>query len=63
MSVKRCSKKRYRDEIGARFALAMLRHRGHHGHTEASVYRCQACKGWHLTSKPGRNGDLRWGKR
>lgn len=53
----RCKKIRYRDEVGAKFALAKIAagnnklERRH----EQSHYRCPYCKGWHLTSEEQRN--------
>lgn len=45
---------RYEDEISAKLALAQLRFKDSPGRprTESRVYRCRACKGYHLTSKP-----------
>lgn len=46
------SKRRYRDEIGARLALAKTQSaRAKGDRFETRVYRCPACRGWHLTSK------------
>lgn len=46
-------KVRYRDELAARMALARTRSpaRRKSNRTEARVYKCPACGGWHLTSK------------
>ena len=45
-----CTKKRYRDEIAAKLAVAKLRNQDKPGHPERRAYRCPACRGWHLTS-------------
>lgn len=46
-------KRRYRDSIGARLALATIRQRdsAHRPKTERRAYRCPDCNGWHLTAK------------
>ena len=51
-----CTKIRYRDEIGAKFALASTQAKdgSRRPKTERRAYRCPTCKGWHLTSKGGR---------
>lgn len=46
-----CRKLRYRDEIAANLALATLQRQGKTGHHETRTYRCEKCRGWHLTSK------------
>lgn len=45
-------KRRFRDEIAARLALgnAVAVHR-QDGTTPERAYRCQWCRGWHLTSQ------------
>jgi hypothetical protein len=48
---KRCSKVRYRDRIGAMLALANTQQKRSSKRAESRVYRCRACKGWHLTSQ------------
>ena len=53
----RCGGKiRYRDEIAAALALATVRHQDgpRRPKLEQRAYRCPACGGWHLTSKPAR---------
>jgi hypothetical protein len=51
----RCStgKIRYRDRIGALFALAQMRRQDkpHRAKLERRVYRCRSCAGWHLTAR------------
>ncbi|MFF2383686.1 hypothetical protein [Streptomyces sp. NPDC058108] len=47
-------KRRYRDRIGAQFALAEAVNRDTERRREKRAYRCPACRGWHLTSKPKR---------
>ncbi|WP_186343712.1 hypothetical protein [Streptomyces sp. CFMR 7] len=42
-------KRRYRNRLDARIALANTRRRDH---GEKRVYQCPGCHGWHLTSKP-----------
>lgn len=50
-------KVRYRDDIGAKLALAQLRRLDGPKHLERRAYRCPKCKGWHLTSK-AKPGDV-----
>lgn len=46
---KRCQdKRRYRDELGAKVALASAQARDK---GEKRAYRCPFCRGWHLTSQ------------
>lgn len=45
------SKIRYRDEIAAKIALAVLWRQDKPGHNEQRTYRCGLCRGYHLTSK------------
>lgn len=56
--VSRCKsgKTRYRDEIGAKLALARIQHKDSSGRAkqERRVYLCPLCRGWHLTSKKAR---------
>lgn len=53
----KCAKVRYRDEIGAKIALASTRaasdRKAEAGEKrrENRVYRCPKCKGYHLTSQ------------
>jgi epoxyqueuosine reductase QueG len=46
-------KTRYRDAIAAKLALASTARRdgSRRSKLESRVYRCDQCKGWHLTSK------------
>ena len=44
-------KRRYRDHIGAQFALAVIRHRRTDRRRETRAYPCPICHGWHLTSR------------
>lgn len=44
-------KLRYRDQIGAKFALARIDD-ADPKRREKRAYRCPSCRGWHLTSKP-----------
>ncbi|MFC8273788.1 hypothetical protein ACFUJR_14945 [Streptomyces sp. NPDC057271] len=44
-------KARYRDELAAKLALARI-DVGHGNRHECRAYRCPACRGWHLTSRP-----------
>lgn len=44
-------KVRYRDQIGAKFALAVINRRGGKKRREQRAYRCPTCNGWHLTSR------------
>lgn len=51
-SMTRCTDKvRYRDELGAKIALANTQAKDH---GEKRVYRCPICRGWHLTSQEHR---------
>lgn len=54
MPVPSCRKRRYRDRIAALLALAATGRRKHarNPKQETRIYRCPACKGWHLTSQP-----------
>lgn len=46
---------RYRDKLGAKIALAKAQGKDH---GESRAYRCEFCRGWHLTSQPkGREGS------
>jgi hypothetical protein len=47
----RTGKRRF-DQLGAKIALAELKHRDH---GEQRVYCCNHCSGWHLTSQPQRS--------
>lgn len=53
-----CAKVRYRDELGAKIALAntaaAANRQGDEKRQEQRAYRCPKCKGWHLTSEPKR---------
>ncbi|MFA7265753.1 MAG: hypothetical protein WC054_05525 [Candidatus Nanopelagicales bacterium] len=49
-----CRKVRYRDQIAALLALAVLDRQAKNGHDEQRAYRCPNCKGWHLTSEAKR---------
>jgi len=53
MSACLSGKKRYRDEIAAKLALATYRRKDRSSSPglEARAYRCPECRGWHLTSK------------
>jgi hypothetical protein len=46
----KCStgKVRYWDKLGAKIELAKVQHEDH---GERRVYRCEFCRGWHLTSQ------------
>jgi len=48
----KCFKFRYRDEIAAKLALAMIKNQGKASHpkTVRRAYFCPDCRGWHLTS-------------
>ena len=47
-----CKKVRFRDEIGAKLALAQIRWKDkpNRPKQETRVYKCPECHGWHLTS-------------
>lgn len=47
------AKQRFRDEIAAKLALAVIRRKGKGSRpkTERRAYRCPLCGGWHLTSQ------------
>jgi len=53
-----CVKRRYRDRVGAMWALARLRGVDDVGRPkqEQRAYRCPHCRGWHLTARPARQG-------
>ena len=48
-----CSKRRYRDDIAAKLALAKIARKdsGAREKNERRAYRCPKCRGWHLTSR------------
>lgn len=52
-----CTKKRYRDRIGATIALMKAQANQDHSNyavgskrRETRIYKCPKCHGWHLTS-------------
>lgn len=47
-----CGKRRYKDEIAAKLALATVQHTDGSGRPklERRAYRCPKCAGWHLTA-------------
>lgn len=47
-----CAKRRYRDLVSAKLALANIVQRDNPKRfkTEQRAYKCSECKGWHLTS-------------
>lgn len=47
-----CAKVRYRDELGARIALASTHRSNDPRREECRYYRCPFCHGYHLTSRP-----------
>lgn len=48
----KCKKRRYRDEVSAKLALVSTSNNAHRRHkTEIRTYRCNRCKGYHLTSQ------------
>lgn len=49
----KCKKRRYRDQVDAKIALANIQWRDNarRQKTETRLYRCPHCKGYHLTSK------------
>lgn len=48
-----CKKRRYRDEIAAKIAMAGARRKdgSRRDRIEKRAYPCSRCKGWHLTSQ------------
>jgi hypothetical protein len=53
--MRRCNKRRYRDEIAAKLALEHISYKDHRREkNESRCYRCNMCKGYHLTSVPYR---------
>jgi hypothetical protein len=46
-------KVRYRDKVGALFAMSQARHKDSSGRAklEQRAYFCSRCRGWHLTSR------------
>lgn len=53
--VSRCKtrKRRYRDEIAAKLALATIQRedKAHRPDQEVRAYYCRECHGWHLTHR------------
>jgi hypothetical protein len=56
-----CRKRRYRDELAAKMALASKSRRdGSRPKEETRAYPCRQCHGaWHLTSQPAKTSDPR----
>lgn len=50
----KCRKRRFRDDISAKLAIATIQHKDNTGRpkTECRAYKCNFCKGWHITSEP-----------
>ena len=46
---KATGKRRFRDEIAAKLALAEMQRAGR---DEKRCYFCPSCRGWHVTSEP-----------
>jgi hypothetical protein len=46
-------KRRYRDEIAAKFALSQIARvdSSNRPKSECRAYRCPDCRGWHLTAR------------
>jgi hypothetical protein len=51
MEPRKCTKRRYRDEITAKLALFNIQMKDKPGHHERRVYECGLCGKWHTTSK------------
>lgn len=50
-----CKKRRYRDEVSAKLAMASTSLKDHRRiKNEIRLYKCNRCKGYHLTSQPYR---------
>lgn len=49
-----CAKARYPSEAAAWLAVDEASAKRHRGKTEASVYRCRRCRGWHVTAQAPR---------
>lgn len=49
--MKHCRKRRYRDEVAAKLALATIQRedKAHRPDQEVRAYLCPACRGFHLT--------------
>lgn len=47
----RCKKIRYKDRIGAQYALAVIMDRAPGPTDLKRIYKCHLCRGWHLTSR------------
>lgn len=49
----RSGKARFRDRVGADYALAVIRRKDNPGrpYMEVRSYRCPLCGGWHLTHR------------
>lgn len=46
-----CEKQRFRDPESAGVELARIRRTSAHSYIPVRAYRCDLCRGWHLTSK------------
>lgn len=44
-------KRRFPDEISAKLAMAGIQRRSSRPRVPQRAYRCDVCKGWHLTSQ------------
>ena len=53
---KRCTKRRFRSEIDAKIVLSRVQWQDKptREKVEQRVYRCNICRGYHLTSQPQR---------
>lgn len=51
---KKCRKRRFRDEIAAKLAIATIGRKDNAGRPkkECRAYFCGSCRGWHITSVP-----------
>lgn len=51
----KCKKRRYRDEVAAKLAMASTALKDQRRiKNEIRTYRCNKCRGYHLTSQPYR---------
>ncbi|AOZ63843.1 hypothetical protein SEA_WEASELS2_265 [Rhodococcus phage Weasels2] len=55
---RKCTKKRYRDELNAKIALMNTSLRDKEKRKECRYYKCPKCRGFHLTSQQKRNNNV-----
>lgn len=55
---RRAGKTRYWDDVAAKLELSRISNKGGGNQIPTRIYRCEFCKGWHLTSQPKRNDGV-----